>query len=133
MANAERLGRQDLVLACQLRLAEIAGARHSSPLAKEFWTAVAAAEELATHRNGRTTRLSRTRQKVERVGIHRCIADLAGSEKLSLGFQILTEGERPEMTFEAIVLRHPAEFSAQIVETSHRKLRTAGFDPSTLR
>src|SRR5215207_5267371 len=77
MKNAEKAGRPDLVLQCQIRVAQVAGQAYDDQLEREFWIAVAAAEEIATQKNGRTTRLSRTRQKVKRVGVIQCLIDWA--------------------------------------------------------
>ena len=88
------------------------------------------AEELRTAENGRTTRLSRTRQKHKRDGAKKCIADLATSSGFTEGFRILTDGGHPELTFEAILLRHSEQFTPDETETVQEKLRAAGLNPS---
>ncbi len=118
----------DLVLECQVRIAELAGEAYDGELEREFWTAVAAAEEISTQKNGKTTRLSRTRQKVARVGVVRCLTDWALDPKVTQGFSILVEGEHPELTGEAIVVRHADKFPADAVTSAKKKLAEHGID-----
>jgi len=130
--NAERLGHPDLVLKCQVRLAKLEGAKYATALEREFWAAVVAAEELATQKNGRTTRLARTRQKVGRVGIKKCLEDWAFQKGKTQGFEILVDGGHPELTGEAIVVRHAAEFSKAVVDAARQTLIDHGIDPSKI-
>lgn len=130
--NAQRKGRQDIVLQCQVRLAKLEGSRYSTPLEREFWTAVSVSEELATERNGKTTRLGRTRQKAARVGIHKCLEDWAFHKGTTQGFEILVDGGHPELTGEAIVVRHATDFSAEAVEAARQRLMSRGIDPNSV-
>jgi len=129
LENARRAKRDDLVFQCQVRLAQLEGKRYETPLEQEFWAAVRAAEELASAKNGKTTRLIRTRQKVARVGIKRCLEDWAFHKGTTQGFDILVDGGHPELTGEAIVIRHPEEFSAEAVEAARARLVKHGIDP----
>ena len=133
MQNAEKAGMPDLVLKCQIRIAQLAGQQFDDALEREFWVAVATAEELATQKNGRTTRLSRTRQKVKRVGVIQCLVDWASDPLTTQGFQILVNGGHPEPTGEAIVIRHADKFPNSAVSSALEKLRKAGVEPSGLR
>ncbi len=128
MKNAQAAGRLDLVLRCQIRLARLAGREYDDELESEFWQAVAVAEELASQRNGRTTRLSRTRQKVKRVGVVQCLIDWALDPSVTQGFTILVGGGHPELTGEAIVVRHADRFSADAVAAARAKLVDHGVD-----
>ena len=130
--NARRAGLDDLVFQCQVRLAKLEGARFETALEQEFWAAIAAAEELATAKNGKTTRLGRTRQKVKRVGIKKCLEDWATHKGTTQGFDILVEGGHPELTGEAIVVRHEAEFSPEIVAAARQRLIDYGIDPTKI-
>jgi hypothetical protein len=120
--NALRADRHDLVLQCQVRIAKLAGAQYETALEREFWAAVSAAEELASQKNGRKTLLNRTRQKVKRVGIKKCLEDWAFHKGTTQGFDILVEGGHPELTGEAIVVRHPTEFSDEAVNAAKQRL-----------
>ena len=132
LANAKRLGREDIVLKCQLRVVELAGQSYEDTIEREFWMAVAAAEEFKTAINGKTTKLSRTRQKYSRVGAIACIADWALSSKVTDGFRILIDAERPDLTGEAIAIRHSGSFSEEAVASARRKLEEHGVDISLL-
>ncbi len=129
LVNAQRANREDLVLKCQVRLAQLEGKRYQTALEQEFWAAVRAAEELASAKNGRTTRLTRTRQKAARAGIKRCLEDWAFHSGTTQGFDILVDGGHPELTGEAIVLRHSQEFSPEAVAAARERLVKHGVDP----
>ena len=130
--NAKRAGRGDLVLRCQVRLAKLEGDRHGTPLEREFWAAISVAEELASAKNGKKTRLNRTRQKVARVGIKQCLEDWAFHKGATQGFDILVDGGHPELTGEAIVIRHAGEFSDEAVRAARQRLIDHGVDPSAI-
>lgn len=130
MANAIRLGREDIAFRCRTRIAELHGQQFDAGIDREFWTAIVVAEEIVTARNKRTTRLTRTRQKIGRVGVLETVADLARKEGVSEGFNILVGGGRSDLTAEAIVLRHAELFDAETIENATRKLREAGALPN---
>ena len=132
MENARRLGRDDLVLACQVRLGELHGSQYDDVLEREFWIAVCVGEEIRSAETGRTTRFSRTRQKYQRDGARKCIEDLAGRSDVTDGFHILVAGGRPDLTFESVVLRHKSKFSPGLVEIAWRKLVEHGVDEGTI-
>jgi hypothetical protein len=129
LVNAQRAKREDLVLKCQVRLAQLEGGRYETALEKEFWAAVRVAEEFASAKNGKTTRLTRTRQKAARVGIKQCLEDWAFHSGTTQGFDILVDGGHPELTGEAIVLRHSQEFSSDAVAAARARLLKHGIDP----
>jgi hypothetical protein len=126
LANAERAGMSELVLKCQVRIAELAGQQYDDVLDREFWAAVTAAEEISSRKNRKTTRLSRTRQKVKRVGVVQCLIDWALDPKVTQGFKILVEGNHAELTGEAIVARHADKFPPAAVEAAKSKLAQYG-------
>ncbi|WP_292963566.1 hypothetical protein [Nitrobacter sp.] len=70
----------------------------------------------------KTTRLARTRQKVARVGEIQTLKDWALSEKSTDGFAMLLERNMPELTGEAIVLRHPQHFAPEVVAAARNRL-----------
>lgn len=127
--NAERLGRPDLVLACQARIAELAGQEFDEPIECEFWEAVTMAEEMRSLANGKTTRLTRTRQKHRRDGALKSIEDLVAKPDPAAGFDILVDASRADLTFEAIALRHPESFAEETLEAARSKLTETGVDP----
>ncbi len=125
-ANAERLGHSDYAAKCRIRIAELAGQQYDDLLEREFWEAVTCAEEFKTAENGKTTRLSRTRQKHKRVGTHQCLVDWAFDPKTTDGFHILLETGRADLTGEAIVVRHADKFPPEAVASAELKLSAHG-------
>ncbi len=98
----------------------------------DFWQTIHAFEYALTEERGKTTRLSRTRQKVDRVGVVQTLRDWALSNKETDGFKMLLDREMPELTGEAIVLRHPGRFDPQVQAAARQRLAHAGVDVSTL-
>jgi hypothetical protein len=98
----------------------------------DFWQMIHAFEEILGQERGRTTRLSRTRQKVGRVGIRQVLVDFATDRRPTEGFDMLIERNLPEMTGEAVILRHPYQFDAAIVQAARTRLAAAGVDPDSL-
>lgn len=126
MANAVRLGHPDLVFGCQLRIAELVGSAHEAGLEREFWTTLAAVEELKTETNGRTTRMTNIRQKHRRLGAQRVLTDWAMQTDITDGFERLVAEGRSDLTGEAIVVRHEDLFSVDAVNAARRKLMEHG-------
>lgn len=95
-------------------------------LEHDFWQTIYAFEELLTEERGKTTRLSRTRQKIDRVGVKQTLIDFATSISPTSGFTMLIERNLPDLTGEAIVLNHWREFEATTVAAAAERLRAAG-------
>ncbi|MDO9338880.1 MAG: hypothetical protein Q7T61_21000 [Caulobacter sp.] len=109
------------------RLITIAPAANPGTLEHDFWRTVAAFEQLRTEYNGKTTLLSRTRQKVAKVGEQALLAEWARS-KPTTGFEMLLEMRRPDLTGEAIVLRHPDRFTEAERAAATDRLVAAGVE-----
>ena len=132
MANAKRLGHDELALRCKVRIAELAGHEYEEDLEREFWTAVHMAEEFKTEENGKTTKLSRTRQKYNRDGARKCIKDLALRKEFAPGFYILADNGRTDLTFEAVLLRNPMKFDQESVAGVRDKLISYGVPENSI-
>jgi hypothetical protein len=128
--NARRLGRTDFVRNCQARIAELAGAAYEDAIESEFWQALAIAEELAAERNGKATRMTQTRQKHTRQGVVKCLEDIVSKDAITEAFTALIAAGKPELVFEAIVLRHSELFSEGAIQASTQKLESADVDVS---
>jgi hypothetical protein len=126
MANAVRLGYDDLAFNCQMRIAELAGAAHEEIIDREFWTGLTAAEEFRTASNNRTTRLTTVRTKHRRVGTLRLLSDLMMTAETTDGFETLVAHGRSELTGESIVVRHEERFSVDVVNAARQKLMSHG-------
>ena len=114
------------------RLMAILPKERPGSIEHDFWRTIHVFEHLLTEERGKTTRLARTRQKVGRVGEIKTLEDWAFATKDTDGFGMLIERHMPELTGEAIVLRHAGQFSEEVVVAARRRLEGAGVDISTL-
>jgi hypothetical protein len=110
------------------RLISLIPSEQSGTVEHDFWQTILAFEFILSEERGRTTRLSRTRQKVNRVGVIETLKDWALSNKKTEGFEMLLERGMPELTGEAIVLRHPDKFDVDVQAAAHKRLVAAGVD-----
>lgn len=130
--NARDRGHTALADAAFRKLISLVPSERPGTVEYDFWQTVIAFEYVLTEERERTTRLSRTRQKVARVGVVQTLTDWALSDKETDGFRMLLERGMPELTGEAIVLRHPDTFDQQARIAAGRRLAAAGVDVSTL-
>jgi hypothetical protein len=126
MANAVRLGYDDLAFGCQMRIAELAGAAQSDAVERAFITGLVAAEELRTADNGRTTKLLKVRAKHKKFGAVRVLSDQMMESETSDGFDKLVAHDRSDLTAEAIVINHEEQFSVDVVNAARKKLMDHG-------
>jgi hypothetical protein len=122
MANARRNGREDVYQDAFRQLCRIEGRDLDDPLSAEFAAVMSALEEALTQEAGKTKRLNRTRQKLNRVGVRQTLSDLALKSQPSLGFLKLVEFGMADMSAEALVLKYQGEFSEEAVEAARRRL-----------
>ena len=127
MANAKRLGRDDVYRVALRQLCRIEGQNIDDPLESDFAIVMRALEEAMSAEAGKTKRLSRTRQKLSRVGVRQTLADLALKPKPSLGFLKLVEFNMAgDMSAEALIIKYQDEFDTPIVEAATRRLQEYG-------
>lgn len=126
MANAVRLGYDDLAFGCQMRIAQLAGNAHGDPVERAFFTGLVAAEEFRTADNGRSTKLINIRARHKKFGAVRVLSDIMMAPELSDGFAKLVEHKRSDLTGEAIVLNHEDKFSVDVVNAARKKLMDQG-------
>ena len=131
--NALRLGEHNVQHAAQLRLYAILPSAKLGTLEHSVWQSIHALEDALGNERGKTTRLSRTRQKIQRDGEHKTVSDLVLG-KVSDGFNMLVERGMPKLTFEAVALLHAQDFDDTILAAAEKRLIDAGFDlPALLR
>ncbi len=128
MANAERLGVTAVRDAAFRRLAYVQPEAEPGTVAHDFWQTIHAFEQLLKEERGKTVRLSRTRMKIGRVGEVKTLADFADATKETRGFEMLMERNLPEMTGEAVILRHPTDFDDETRDAATARLTAAGVD-----
>jgi len=122
MENATRVGDNDISRRAFRRLCALEGLDQSDPLHRDFYETLAAYELLLTQKNGRTTKASRTRQKLKNKGVISCLEDWAISKAPTEGFELLVQHGLIELTGEYLVLKYPAHFSTTAVTTAKTRL-----------
>lgn len=130
--NAREKGVAEIQEAAFRRLLEILPDEVPGTVEHDFWKTVHAFEELLREERGKTVRLSRTRQKIARVGVMQTLTDFAVSKAPTVGFRMLIERNMPELTGEALVLKHKASFDVETVSAARARLIGAGVDADTL-
>jgi hypothetical protein len=126
--NAQRLGDSEVEEAAFKRLIEILPEEAPGSIEHDFWKTIFAFEELLRDERGKTVRLSRTRQKIDRVGVMQTLIDFALSKKPTDGFNMLIERGLPELTGEALVLKHSVHFDPAVVAAAKSRLQEAGVE-----
>ena len=130
--NAKREGADKVNQAAFRRLLVVLPEETPGTIEYDFWRTIFAFEEVLREERGKTVRLSRTRQKVQRVGVMQTVIDLTTSKSPADGFKMLIEREMPELAVEAIVLRHVSKFDEDVVTAATERLVAAGIDVSKL-
>ena len=126
LANAARLGDNDIWRRAFRRLCALEGLDQADPLHRDFYETLAAYEQLLTEKNGRTTKATRTRQKLKNKGVIQCLEDWAISSAPTEGFDLLIRNGLVELTGEYLVLRYPAHFSTRAVAAARARLSGLG-------
>jgi hypothetical protein len=130
--NARDHGASKVADAAFRKLISILPSEKPGTVEHDFWQTVHAFELALSDERGKITRLARTRQKVGRVGVIQTLKDWALTKTETDGFRMLLEREMPELTGEAIVLRHSKKFEPEIVAAARKRLEDAGVDVSRL-
>ena len=128
MANARRRGASDIYDAAFHRLISVQPAAQVGTIAHDVWRTIYAFEELLKEERGKTVRLSRTRQKIQRVGETRTVIDLVLKTTPSEGFNMLRERDLLELSFEALVVARASDFPSDVVDAARDRLMKHSFD-----
>ena len=126
MSNAKRLGREDVYQDAFRQLCRSEGRNIDDPLEAEFASVMRALEQALTEKAGKTKRLNRTRQKLDRVGVRQTLADLALKPNPSMGFLKLVEFGMADMSAESLILKYRDEFDQTVVGAARRRLDEYG-------
>lgn len=118
--------------AANLRLYEILPSEKPGTLEHDVWRSIHGLEDTLTNERGKTTRLGRTRPKIARVGERETIKDLIMRKEPSEGFHMLLDRQMAELTFEAVALRHPDRFDAEVLNAAEQRLQAAGINRSEI-
>lgn len=131
-ANARKAGHLELADAAFRRLIAILPEEKPGTVEHDFWQTIHAFEHILKEERGKTVRLSRTRQMVGRVGVLATLESWAKRTSDTDGFTMLMERNMPELTGEAIVLRHASQFDPEVVDAARDRLERAGVDVAGL-
>lgn len=126
IANAKARGEDEVALAAFRRLVLVSPSETPGSVEHDMWQTIFAFEHLLKEERGKTTLLARTRQKINRVGVIETLKDWAAAKQETEGFRMLLERGLPELTGEAIILRHPQLFPRAAVEAARARLVGAG-------
>ncbi len=129
MANAKRLGNMEVFWKAFRRVCEIEGSKFEDPLERDFYSTLAAYEEILSEKHGRKVLASRTRQKLKNKGYIACLEDWARNAKRTEGFSTLVQTGHLELTGEYLVLKYPQHFSKKAVENAEMVLDWFRKDP----
>ena len=122
MANAKRLGNDQVYNEAFRRRCELEGADIDDPLHARFMEVLAAYEGLLEEKHGRRQPAGRTRQKMAKAGIEQCLIDWSLDTKESDAFQLLSARGMLELTGEFVVTQFPERFDRQVVEAAKARL-----------
>jgi len=122
--NATRLNRPELAQQARLRMMEIkAEAKGAiSIVEKESLQAIFAYEQVLSKRHGKPTRAGRTWPMISKHGIIGGVERVVNRPVESTGYTSLAEMGLEDFAFEAVILRHPNEFSDEAVEISRQRM-----------
>jgi hypothetical protein len=132
LANARRENEPEVERAAFRRLVAIGSQYEPGSLEHDLWQTIFAFERVLADERGKTVRLSRTRQKLGRVGVVQTLTDWAEDPKETDGFRMLLDRGMLDLVGEAIVLRHPHRFHRSIVDSARARLEKYSNDPSLL-
>lgn len=107
------------------KLYEVSPSAQPGTLEHAVWQSIYALEDALTEERGRTTRLTRTRQKIAREGELKTVADLV-TKAPSEGYRMLMERGWPELTFEFVAIQHPDRFEPHVLKAAKARLNASG-------
>lgn len=124
--NAEREGATDVADAARRRYIEVEASTNvdnsSDPLVIDFWKSIAPLEFALTGERGKTIRLSRTRQKITRVGVQKTLSDLTLQSAPSEGYFLLRDRDMLDLSAKAVVLRFSDRFGEEVLQAARARL-----------
>ena len=126
--NAKQPGGSDVYNAAFQRLVTVQPSAQVGTLAHDVWRTIYAFEVLLEEERGKTIRLSRTRQEIQRDGEVKTVMDLTLKATPSDGFRMLKDRGILELSFEALVFARAEHFPSNVVGAARSRLETEGMD-----
>jgi hypothetical protein len=121
--NAARHGEVEIEQAALRKLYSIMPSQQPGTLEYDVWQSIYALEDTLKRERGKTVMLSRTRQKIKKDGEKKTVHDLVNG-KVSDGFKMLMDRDMPELTFEAVALKHAENFDQETLDKAKVRLET---------
>ena len=122
MANAKRLGHDDVYNQAFHRRCELEGIEQSDPLHRDFYEVLAAYEGILEEKHGHRQPASYTRRKLKDKGVEQCLIDWALDTKETEGFRTLIDRGMVKLTGEFVVTKYPERFSPNVVKAAKHRL-----------
>jgi hypothetical protein len=129
--NAKKQGESELANAAFRKLVSLVPGEDPGTLEHDFWSSIQAFEQIKGDAAGKTIKLGYTRRMVKTKGIAETLKGWALGKETE-GFDSLIDLGMPELTGEAIVLRHPTQFTPDVVKAARARLVAAEVDPERL-
>jgi hypothetical protein len=123
--NAAAQGDLDLERVILRNLYAVMPKEEPGTIEHDVWQSIYALEGALKAERGKTILLARTRQKIARDGERKTVEDLVMG-KPSEGFAMLLDRGMPELTFEALALRHPDIFGEETRRQAQERLNASG-------
>ncbi len=122
--NVEARGKHDLARLARRRAVELRALAYGAKNAAErdALEAVYAYERVLSEGRGKKIRASRTWQMIARHGIIDAVERVVSRTEDAKGYEVLVKMGMHDLAFEAVVLRHPGEFTAEAVQRSKERL-----------
>jgi hypothetical protein len=125
--NASAAGIEEVKEAALRKLYSVSPQAQPGTLEHDVWQSIFALEGSVSEERGKTIRLARTRQKIQRDGEQLTVADLV-RKSASKGYRMLLDRGWPELTFEAVALRHSDRFESDVLDAARGRLRRSGVE-----
>lgn len=114
----------ELARKARRRSVELRAAAHGSKsnVELELLKALYAYEEVLSEKNKRRTRATRTWQMIDRHGIIGAAERAVNRNIEAAGYKLLAAIGLHDLTFEAVIVRHPEIFSQEVIERAKERL-----------
>jgi hypothetical protein len=126
LAQAKASGIDVLEKAAFARLIELDPAEEPGSLEHDFVTSADAFERALTEAAGHSVKISPLRQKAAREGVSQVVLEQVQAADISDDTRARLDHGLPELTAEALVLRHPSRFGADTRNAARTRLVDAG-------
>ena len=122
--NARERGAPHLAEEARQRAVQLRAESHGAKteVERECLEAVYAYEEVLSAQRGKRQRASRTWPMIQEHGILPAVERIVLKRTESVGYTALAEMGLKEFAFEAVILRHPENFSPEAVAPSRERL-----------